>query len=490
MKQFSLPLTCLLLAALNCTASAADWNQWRGANRDGVATASPRLLDALPDAGLRPVWINTTDVKQANGGGWSSPIVADGRVYLFAHAKTKVADVAAKKFPWLPPEKRVGMSDEEYQEYERNRRDEDEARAKSYRFDELIYCLAADDGHQLWKNERRSVYTRFAQSGSPAVIDGRLYVLGAGRVARCIDAASGDDVWQQELPGDFRDEHLQSSFAVADGVAVVLCNRLFGLEVKSGKILWQALEDETRALHSSPAVYEAGKRSLILVNAPGGETICVDPKDGKHLWSVDSQAGNSTPLVVGDRLYTYGSSRKGGLRCFKLSPTGAEHLWTYQRVADPGSCPVVVGGHVYVQGERRLACVDAETGVDKWMTDLDISRPRYTSLVAADGKVLYAFDGVLCFAADPDEFKQLMNAKIDKAGLLAEETSFRKQLNLDELEKTAEGQKQAERLWREKFNSAGTLACSSPAIADGRMYLRLKNGIACYDLRALATARK
>ena len=243
-------------------------------------------------------------------------------------------------------------------------------------------------------------------------------------------------------------------------------------------------------LHSSPAIYDAGDRKLVLVNAPGGETICVDMRDGKHLWSVDSQAGHSTPLVVGDLLLTYGSSRKGGLRCFKLSPKGAEHQWTYQRVADSGSCPVVVDGHVYVQGERRLACVDLETGVDQWMTDLDISRPRYTSLVAADGKVVYAFDGVLCFAADPEEFKQLMNAKIDANGLLAEEAAFRKQLKMDELEKTAEGQKQAERIWRDKFNNAGTLACSSPAIADGRLYLRLQNGVVCYDLRVEATAQR
>lgn len=477
------PVAVALTVCTCLPAVADDWNQWRGPDRDGVAAVSPPLREALPDGGLKPVWITTKDMPQARNGGWSSPVVADGRVFLFSHSKIKVAEPGPKKFPWLPPEKRVSMTDEEYQAYEVKRRDEDEARAKAYQFKETIYCLDAADGKLLWTNQRDSVYTRFAQSSSPTVIDGRLYVLGAGRVARCVDAADGRNLWDRKLPGEFRDEYLQSSFAVADGVAVVLCGALFGLDAVTGEILWENNDDESRTLHSSPAVYDAGGRQLIIANIPGGETICVDPQDGRTLWSIESQAGHSSPLVVGDKLLTYGSSRKAGLRCFQLSPQGAEELWVCQRVADPGSSPVVVGGNVYVQGERRLACVDLETGDQQWMTNLDISNPRYTSLVAADGKVIYAFEGVLCFSADPEEYRQLMNARIDAGGLLAEEAAFRRQLNIDELEKTAEGQKEAEQLWRKTFNNAGPLPCASPAIVDGRLYVRLKNGVACYDLR-------
>lgn len=75
-----------------------------------------------------------------------------------------------------------------------------------------------------------------------------------------------------------------------------------------------------------------------------------------------------------------------------------------------------------------------------------------------------------------------MNAKIDKNGLLADEATFRKQMNLDELERTAEGQKESEKLWRKRFSGGGVLTCASPAIADGKLYIRLKNGLACYNL--------
>ena len=480
-----LSLVGVLCLLANVT-SAADWNQWRGAGRDGVAKNSPSLFTSLPAEGLKPTWIAQDELTNAKGGGWSSPVIANGKVYLFTHKRIQVGKEKApkKQFPWLPPDKRTGMSDEEYQEYERKRRDEDEALAKFYRFDEKTYCLNAETGKIEWTNNRESVYTRFPQSGSPAVIDGKLYVLGAGRVARCIDATSGKDVWNSKLPGEFRDEMLQSSFAVADGVAVVLATELFGLDTATGDVLWKTKEEQSRSIHTSPVVWKNEGRSYFICNLPTSETVCIEPKAGEEIWREKTMGGNSTPLIVGDLLLTYGSSRKAGLRCFRLSEKSAEHLWTCQRTADPGSSPVVVNGHVYVQGERRLACVSLVDGRSTWMTDLDLNRPRYTSLVAADNKVVYAHEGILCFAANADDFTQLINAKIDSEGLMAEEAAFRKMLNMDELEKTAEGQKEAERLWRKTFNSAGPLACATPAIVDGRVFIRLQNGIACYDLRA------
>ncbi|MEZ6111451.1 MAG: PQQ-binding-like beta-propeller repeat protein [Pirellulaceae bacterium] len=465
--------------------AAADWDQWRGERRDGVDHDSPALIDSLPDDGLKPVWISREELSGAKSGGWSSPIVADGRLYLYTHTKTKVAndELPPKKFPWLPPEKRTGMSDADYEQYEINRRNEDEQRSKNYRFDEVIYCLDASSGKLLWEKSVSSFYTRFPQSGTPAVANGRLYILGAGRVARCLDAGTGKEIWKQRLPGEFRDEFLQSSFVVTEGMAVVSCDHLFGLDAATGEIVWEGDPQKTRADHSSPTVWKTGDSSHVIANV-AGETACFDPKTGRELWRIDSAAGNATPLVVGDTLLTYGSSRKSGLRAYRLSTDGAEHLWTFNKVADPGSSPVVVDDYVYVQGERRLACVNLEDGSSEWMENLDVDRPRYTSLIAGDGKVIYAFDSILAFAADPADCRELMKGRIDKTGLLAEESIFRGRLNMNELEKTAEGQKEAERLWRNTFNGAGPLNCATPVLANGRLYVRLEDGVACYDLRA------
>ncbi len=477
-------MTFIVLAFLP-NSMGADWNQWRGPNRDGFAPNSPPMIHRLPANGLRPVWISEAPIPSAQSGGWSSPVVADGKVYLFVHGRKKLAsnELLKPKFPYLAPDKRTEMSDDEYAEYERKRRDEQQARSKSYRFDESLYCLDATTGKTRWKNDQTSIYTRFPQSGSPTIIDGRAYVLAAGRRVRCIDATNGKSIWETRLPGEFRDEFLQASIAVADKTVVAMCGRLFGLDVNDGKLLWQRSEADSQGDHSSPIVWNSARGKLVIVNLSRGFTSCVEPRTGEERWRVKSEAGRSSPILSGDRLITYGSSRKKGLRCFRIDPDNAEHVWTYQGAADSGSSPVAVNGYVYVQGDRRIACVDVNSGKAAWSAMLDLNRPRYTSLAAADGKVFYAFDGLLCFRAQPDNFNVLFQGKIDDKGILAGEQDFRRLLGIGKLETTAEGQKDAERLWRKKFGTSGPLPCASPAIADGRIYLRLRKGIACYDLR-------
>lgn len=481
MRLFFKPLAaCLLLAG---SVHAADWNQWRGANRDGVDHNSPALIKELPAEGLKPLWISEP-IPSARSGGWGSPVIANDVVYLFAHIKEKVGEAPKKKYPYLSPEKRVGMTQAEYAEYERKRRDEDELIAKAYAFREVVYAISSKTGKTIWTNKSESVYTRFPQSGSPIVLDGRLYFLGAGRHARCIDAKTGDNIWKTPLPGEFRDEFYQASIAIADGVALVMATTLFGLDCESGDIIWEGDENATKGSHSSPVVWTHQDKNFGIVNTNGGNTICFVPKTGEILWTAKTESGRATPIIVGDRLITYGSSRKQGMRCFEMSPSGATEHWKFQGTADKGSSPVVFNGNVFVQGEKRLACVSLEDGTPQWQTTLDLAKPQYTSLIAAGGRVFYAYKGLLVFEATGDEFKPLIDAKMDESKLLGTEKLFRKKLGLDEIEKEDNGLEKAMRLYQKAIGKHGPLECATPAISDGKIYMRLKDSVACYDLSA------
>ena len=89
-----------------------------------------------------------------------------------------------------------------------------------------LVCLDLATGEVVWDKSDSSKYTRFVQSGTPCVADGRVFVLGAERTARCYDASTGDVVWSRRLPGDFRDEFFASSFVVDGDTALVACGPL------------------------------------------------------------------------------------------------------------------------------------------------------------------------------------------------------------------------------------------------------------------------
>ncbi len=480
-----------MLAGLGCLLglpqpliSGEDWYQWRGPHRTGYISNSVTLIKELPAAGLEPAW-TSGQIDSARDGGWGSPIVADGVVYLFSHKKELVGDPPGpRKFPYLAPEKRGNMTDEEFAEYEKNRRNEDEQRAKAYRYREFIMAYDARTGEERWVNQSQSTYTRFPQSGCPTVVGDRLFIQGAGRMARCLDTKSGVEVWSTKLPGEFRDEFYQASVLLVDGVAVFNATHLFGLDSQDGRIIWAGDNQRTAGTHASPVVWEHAGRKYVLSIASGGNIVCVYPQTGEVQWTTPAEGGHASPIVQGDRLLVYGNSRKKGLHCYRLTPQGAESLWIYQRVTDKGSTPVVTENAVYVQGERKLARVNLETGQQIWMTDMAMENPQYSSPIAAGDLGFYAYDGLIAFELGTDSFTPIFEGQIDQDNLLASSSSFREKYRLDEDGLDAEERKKLLRDYQQQVGRHGPLKCSSPAFADGFLYIRLRDSLACYDLRA------
>tara|TARA_R110002049_G_scaffold2750_2_gene21798 strand:+ start:682484 stop:683989 length:1506 start_codon:yes stop_codon:yes gene_type:complete len=480
------------MLVIGTTGAHADWPQWRGPERNGYID-SVALVEQLPSDGIKPEW-TIKDFDGGTSGGWSSPVISDGKVYLYAHTKTKNPDLdpGEAKYPWIAPDKRGGMTDQEYEEYEVKRRDENERRAKAFRFDERLLCVDLESGETVWDRSLECVYTRFTQSSTPCVANGRVFVLGPKRTARCYEASTGEVVWEQQLPGEFRDEFFASSFLVAGDVALVSCGPLTALSANDGTILWQGDTSTNYQSHSSPAIWSPGDSQhpehVVFANTSGGKTKAYRLSDGHKLWQLNSGTGQSTPIVAGNLLLTYGSSRKSGLTAYQLDPAAPERqpdaIWQFQRAADSGSTPVVCRDAVFVQGEKRLAKVDLASGDTVWQTTLKISNPRYTSLVAAGDQVFYGWEGLLAFAAEPDRFTAFYDAEVDSKGRLIGADDLREELKISELSSEDDGLAKAEKLWKREAISSGPLACSSPAIDAGRIVLRLKKGIVCYDLRA------
>jgi outer membrane protein assembly factor BamB len=476
-----------ILFTLALPVLAEDWNGWRGPHGNGLAAKSPRLIDQLPGNGLPAIWV----IRDIPAAGWGSPAIADGRVYFLTHTRKQKPDseFPPRAYPEIPKEQREAMPPKDLEEYDRKRGEEERDRRRQDELTETLYCVDASRGAIHWKQAWPSVHTTFPHSNTPAVVSGRVYLLGAGLKARCFDASTGKLLWMKNLPGEFQDEQIDSSFAVTDDVAVVLANQLIGLDARIGEVLWTA--PNTRGRESSPVVWSHQGAKQIVANVGGGQTAGFDPRTGNELWRVETQANVSTPVIAGDRMVTLSDQAEGGLRGFKLSANGAEPLWQVKRVADRGSSPVIVGEHVFAQSERKLVCVNLQSGDQEWQARLNAANPQYTSLLAADGKLFYTHDGVLCVAANADAHRILIQAKISHSGLLADEQTHRRHLNLNEVEAVQGGSEKARQTLEREVLSQGPLDCASPALADGRLVIRLKDGLVCYDLRRIEmTARK
>ena len=69
---------CILVAAV---ATAGEWSQWRGSQRNGVVADGVPLLDAWPEGGPKLLWRSET-IPSGDDGGHGSVVVAGGKTYI------------------------------------------------------------------------------------------------------------------------------------------------------------------------------------------------------------------------------------------------------------------------------------------------------------------------------------------------------------------------------------------------------------------------
>jgi hypothetical protein len=67
---------------------AADWPQWRGPDRNGIAPASPKLLERWPTNGPSLLW-KSEPIPSGTEGGCGSVTIAGGKAFVFVHWKHK-----------------------------------------------------------------------------------------------------------------------------------------------------------------------------------------------------------------------------------------------------------------------------------------------------------------------------------------------------------------------------------------------------------------
>lgn len=232
---------------------------------------------------------------------------------------------------------------------------------------------------------------------SPAYDDGKVFV-SAGQMTHCIDAETGEYVWNFTNPSG--SASCNGGPAVADGK--VFCSDWDGcnyycLEESSGNLLWNFTVDGYA--QGTPA-YEDGKLYITSWAYSGsGSVYCVNAGTGEQIWYNNSflrSCCGSVSVGDGDLVYATGYSfyddSDPGLYAFDKD-TG--HIVWDAVIQRTDATPVLAYGNLYVCGgcsgysESQTYCFDPLTGALKWSTakEFDGIGDWTCSVTAADGKV-------------------------------------------------------------------------------------------------------
>jgi len=324
-----------LLLALDTL--AGDWPQFRGPNRDGRWDETG-ILESFPKQGLKIRW------RHAVGGGFSSPVVANGRVF--------VSDVALDK-----PTSR-----------------------------ERVHCFEEKTGKVLWVfsyQEHYGEWTFVPERGAgptatPIVEQGRIYVVGANGHVHCLDVKTGPVIWEKDLWQQYQIDEMgcRPSPLIEQSLLIVYTGAkpgatVLALDKETGKEVWKALDEH--ASNSSPiAITSAGRRQLIVWTDKSLASL--DPANGHLYWRELMITSNNddvaTPVFWGNRLLVSGLM-------LELSgpPPTASFRWPDNRAASKRilsntSTPVPDGEHIYsCKSPGELVCLEAATGRQVWSTN-------------------------------------------------------------------------------------------------------------------------
>lgn len=438
----------LLVVAVSSRASSAfaeNWPQFRGPQGNGsVAGAVPVTWDAKSNVRWK---------IPMNGEGWSCPVVWGQSVFV-------TAAVPADGSNTTPSSDNPSFRGGGYRS---------DLTSKTFQWE--VICIDAGSGKIRWRNTARTGKPSLPRHGlntyatETPITDGERVYAYFGMTGLFCYSMDGKLLWNRDL-GSYR---MRAGWGTSSS-PVLLDGRLFlqvdneeqsflvAIDAVSGEQLWRVNRSEP-SQYSSPIIWKNSLRNELIV---GGQFYrSYDPATGKLLWELNMDRGRSsaTPLAAGDRLYVgtelrnRGGSDDGGGYLFSIKPGGSGDIslpsgkdssdviqWRIRNSGIQMASPVLCAGKIYLLERRSsiLHCVDAETGQSTYRKRIPDARAFWASpWTSGDMAFCLDSDGTTHVLAGGPEFKVLRTNELQ------------------------------EQTW------------SSPAVANGALYLRSTDHLFC-----------
>lgn len=405
-------------------ASAGDWHQWMGPNRDSKSTETG-LLSSWPEGGPRLVWKGT-----GLGAGFSTVSKVGQRLYSMGDINDKSSVVA----------------------------------------------INAADGKLIWT-------TPIGRAGAPGwggftgpratpTVDGDLlFVICQYGELACLNATTGKVVWQKHLTDDFGGSRAEWGFAESPMVVggKLLCTpgggkgAIIALNKKTGETIWQSKEFTDKAAYASLVRCAiGGVDQVVQLTAASVAGVAID--DGRLLWRADRKGRTAvvpTPVVSGNRVYV-SSGYRVGCNLFEISAKDgkfqAKEVYANTNMVNHHGGVLLHKGHLYGYSDGKgWVCQNLQSGEIVWR-EKEISwgenenkkKLGKGSLVYADGHLYCRYESgpgtIALIEATPEGFK-------DKGHFIQPDRS-------------------KPRSW------------PHPVVAGGRLYIRDQDILLCYDIKA------
>jgi outer membrane protein assembly factor BamB len=287
--------------------------------------------------------------------------------------------------------------------------------------DEVVSCYRVSTGEPIWRHRDA---TRFWESnagagprGTPTLLNGRVYTLGATGILNVLDAGNGAVVWSRNAASDLNAKtpmwgFSSSPLVVDDVVIVALGGKLAGYDATTGNRRWAG--PGSGFSYSSPHLATIdGVTQVLFISGDG--TTSVAPATGKVLWEHAWPGGAIVqPALTNDGgVLVNAISMNGGTGIRRLAIAHSAGHWSVaERWTSTGLKPyfndfVVHNGFAFGFDGSILSCIDLQDGQRKWKGG------RYGNgqlLLLADQDLLLVLseDGELALVkATPDQFTEV-----------------------------------------------------------------------------------
>lgn len=382
-------ISLVLLAHTNLQGEDV-WNQFRGPNGQGHSEAK----------NLPVSWSETENVlwkTAVPGRGWSSPVFANGKIWLTSAVENPLTGKAleqarTEKLAFNPLAKQMNL-----------------VGSVTLR----VACLDTitgkliDDIELLNFRDPPAIHALNSYASPTPVLDGNLLLCHFGELGTVgFDISAKKVIWTKTLPASLA-VGAGSSPVVFEDLMIIPCdgtdkqyvialNKLTGEEVwKTNRPKMTGFLGDFHKAYSTPLVTTVGEQKQVII--PGAQwVVAYEPRTGKEIWRCRHGEGFSNapcPVVIGDLCCICTGFMKPEIVAIRTDGTGdvsKTHIaWRITKQAPTMPSPVIVGRELYYISDVGVAsCTNISDGAVLWSKR--VSGNFSSSPLEADGKIYFS----------------------------------------------------------------------------------------------------